>query len=125
MKIRMCGLPYNVEIVDSPLEVSHSQSGQHLYGEVSYAKSSIRIDGSKPIEQVNQALWHEILHTIIEGLNIRELMDENRNHHEIPIDQLALGINSVLMDQGITLLVRDPFGMIRSEKEMNFEEIQP
>lgn len=115
MKIRMCGLPYNVQVVDSPLDVSHSQSGQHLYGEVSYGKASIRIDGSKPIEQVNQALWHEILHTVIEGLNIRELMDENRNPHEIPIDQLALGINSVLMSLGVSLLVRDAFGVITEE----------
>jgi hypothetical protein len=91
-------------MVSSPLLVSHSQSGQQLYGEVSYAQGSIRIDESKSIEQVNQALWHEILHTIVEGLNIRELMDDNRNHHEIPIDQLALGINSVLMSLDIKLV---------------------
>jgi hypothetical protein len=45
---------------------------------------------------MNQTFWHEVMHVITERLQVRELIDNDGLHLEIPIDQIALGIFSVL-----------------------------
>ena len=100
MKIKVCGLPYEVIGVDGGHLVSHAKERTDLYGEVSYANESIRIDNTKSIEMVNQTFWHEVVHVIVNRLNIRELILEDGNHNEAAIDQLALGIFSVLDSAG-------------------------
>jgi predicted metal-dependent peptidase len=96
MKIKVCGLPFEVTGVDGGHLVSHNKERTDLYGEVSYVEESIRIDNSKSIEMMNQTFWHEVIHVIVERLNIRELRDADNNHNEMAIDQLALGVFSVL-----------------------------
>jgi hypothetical protein len=96
MQIKVCGLPFDVNFVEGGHAVSHTNERGHLYGEVSYDKESIRIDNTKSLQMMNQTFWHEVMHVIVERLQVRELIDENRNHLEVPIDQIALGIFSVL-----------------------------
>jgi len=96
MKIKVCGLPFDVSFANGGHAVSHTNERGHLYGEVSYDKESIRIDNTKSLEMMNRTFWHEVMHVIVERLQVRELMDEDNNHLEKPIDQIALGIFSVL-----------------------------
>jgi hypothetical protein len=96
MKIKVCGLPFDVSFVEGGHAVSHTKERGHLYGEVSYDQESIRIDNTKSLEQMNQTFWHEVMHVITERLQVRELIDNDGLHLEIPIDQIALGIFSVL-----------------------------
>jgi predicted metal-dependent peptidase len=96
MKIKVCGLPFEVTGVEGGHLVSHNKERTDLYGEVSYTNESIHIDNTKSIEMMNQTFWHEVMHVIVERLNIRELMTEAREHNEIAIDQLALGVFTVL-----------------------------
>ena len=104
MKIKVCGLPFDVSFVNGGHAVSHNNERNHLYGEVSYDNESIRIDGTKSLEMQNQTFWHEVLHVIVERLNIRELKDEDGVHLEAPIDQIALGIFSVLNDLTLDII---------------------
>jgi hypothetical protein len=96
MQIKVCGLPFDVSFVEGGHAVSHTSVRGHLYGEVSYDKESIRIDNTKSLEMMNQTFWHEVVHVIVERLQIRELMDHENIHYETPIDQIALGIFNVL-----------------------------
>ena len=96
MKIKVCGLPFEVTGVEGGHLVSHTKERTDLYGEVSYTNESIHIDNTKSIEMMNQTFWHEVMHVIVERLSVRELMTEGREHNEIAIDQLALGVFSVL-----------------------------
>ena len=96
MKIKVCGLPFEVTGVDGGHLVSHKKERTDLYGEVSYVNESIRIDNTKSLEMINQTFWHEVMHAIVERLGIRELKEDDGNHNEMAIDQLALGVFSVL-----------------------------
>jgi len=96
MKIKVCGLPFEVTGVDGGHLVSHNKERTDLYGEVSYTKESIQIDNTKSIEMMNQTFWHEVMHAIVERLSIRELINEDRSHNEMAIDQIALGVFNVL-----------------------------
>lgn len=96
MRIKICGLPFDISFAQGGHAVSHTDTRSHLYGEVSYDKESIRIDNTKSLEMINQTFWHEVVHVIVERLQVRELMDNDGVHLEKPIDQIALGIFSVL-----------------------------
>lgn len=96
MKIKVCGLPFEVTGVEGGHLVSHEKERTNLYGEVSYREESIRIDNTKSIEMMNQTFWHEVMHVIVERISIRELMNDDRTHNETAIDQLALGVFTVL-----------------------------
>jgi len=96
MKIKVCGLPFEVTGVDGGHLVSHNKERTDLYGEVSYTNESIHIDNTKSIEMMNQTFWHEVMHVIVERLSVRELINEDRSHNEMAIDQIALGVFSVL-----------------------------
>jgi hypothetical protein len=96
MQIKICGLPYNVTGVAGGHLVSHQKERTDLYGEVSYEDESIRIDNTKSNEMINQTFWHEVMHIIVNRLNIRELITDDGQHNEMAIDQIALGIFSVL-----------------------------
>jgi len=96
MKIKVCGLPFEVTGVDGRHLVSHNKERTDLYGEVSYEKESIHVDNTKSLEMMNQTFWHEVMHVIVNRLSVRELILEDGNHNEMAIDQIALGIFSVL-----------------------------
>ena len=105
MKIKVCGLPYTVTGVDGAHLVSHNKERTDLYGEVSYVNESINIDNTKSNEMMNQTFWHEVMHVIVNRLNIRELILEDGNHNELAIDQIALGIFSVLNSIGEDVII--------------------
>jgi hypothetical protein len=106
MKIKVCGLPFEVTGVDGGHLVSHNKERTDLYGEVSYVNESIHIDNTKSLEMVNQTFWHEVIHVIVNRLNVRELILEDGNHNEMAIDQIALGIFSVLDSIGEPVIVK-------------------
>jgi len=99
-KIRIGGMPFEIEKVETELEVCHMGSGQKLWGQISYSKHSIRVLKACP-ERELRLLIHEILHGIINEYRVRELMDDKGDHLESPIDQLALGLAEVLESIGI------------------------
>ncbi len=96
MQIKVCGAPFEVSFVDGANAVSHTSKRHYLYGETSFDNESIRIDKTISLEMINQTFWHEVMHVIAERLKIRELMNEEGDHLEFPIDQIATGIFTVL-----------------------------
>jgi len=102
-KIQIAGIPFEIERVETELEVCHTGSGQKLWGQISYSKQSIRVLKSCPEREFRSTL-HEVLHWIINEYRVRELMDDKGDHLESPIDQLALGLAEVLESIGITEL---------------------
>ena len=102
-KILIGGIPFIVDKVDAELDVCHDASGQKLWGQISYSKHSIRVLKSNP-ERELRCVLHEVLHGIVNEYQIRELMNDKRDHLEMPIDQIASGMAGVLESLGITKL---------------------
>ena len=102
-KIKIGGMPFEIEVVESELEVCHDASGRKLWGQISYTKGSIRVLKSCPERELRTVL-HEVLHGIVNEYRVRELMDDKSEHLEYPIDQLALGLAEVLESIGVTEL---------------------
>jgi hypothetical protein len=99
-EIKIGGIPYKIKTVKGELDVCHDGSGQKLWGQISYLQHSIRVLKTSPERELRLVL-HEVLHGIINEYNIRELMNDEGEHKESPIDQLALGIAEVLESIGI------------------------
>lgn len=103
-RIEVCGIPYTVSLVDGWKNVSHDPEEAPRYaGEVHWLSRDIRIDGSRDQAVVDQTLWHEIIHTVVETLKIRELIGDDGQHMEIPVEQLAVGISSVMKYLGVSI----------------------
>ena len=102
-KIRIGGMPFEIEKVEKEFEVCHDGSGQKLWGQISYSKHSIRVLKACPERELRSTI-HEVLHGIINEYRVRELMDDKGEHMESPIDQLTLGLAEVLESIGITEL---------------------
>jgi len=100
LKIKIAGMEFEVNRVETELDVCHDRSGKKLWGQISYEKQSIRILKSNK-EREFRTLLHEILHGIINEYQIRELMDDESRHLEPPIDQLSLGLAEMLESVGI------------------------
>lgn len=106
MKIEVAGKVFTVEFVDGWKQVSHNtdECPRHA-GEIHWMSSNIRVDESRESSNVEVTLWHEVVHAITDSLKIRELMDEDSlNCLEVPTEQLAVGIASVLRSVGLSLV---------------------
>ena len=101
-KVKICGVPYIIARVTNKWAVDHDGQPEGLWGQISYAKHSIRFLASSP-EQELRTVLHELLHGIIEGNDIRELKAENGSHFEAPINQLAGGLAEALESLGFKL----------------------
>lgn len=102
-KIQIGGLPFEIETVETELEVCHDGSGKKLWGQISYTKLSIRVLKACRERELRTTI-HEVLHGIVNEYRVREMMDDKGEHREEAIDQLALGLAEVLESIGITEL---------------------
>lgn len=100
MIVKIVGVPYTLSLAEDARAVCHDRSGQDLYGQIDYVRRSIRLWNSGCPEQT---LLHELLHGVIEHMKVRELMDADGRHLEIPIDQLAAGLAMALESVGVKL----------------------
>ena len=109
LELKVGGVPYTVLYVPWK-DVDHDGGGSRLYGQIDYLRHSIHIANDMPVEKQQLTLLHESLHAIINEFNIRELRNEANEHSEAAIDQLSLGIFSMLQSLGITL----PYGDVKN-----------
>ena len=101
-KITVCGIPYRIKFVDG---VKDSQDNSILWGQISYRDRIIKIDKNSTPEHKRQTFMHELIHGVIEGMSIRELIDDKGKHSEIPICQLAVGLANALSSCGLKIPV--------------------
>lgn len=96
--IKILDVTYTVEYVDKPSEVDIFKR-ESMFGQIDYWTRSIRIfDKDRSDQDVQRTIWHEILHGIVEQIHIKWATDSD----EDIVDRLALGINSVCHDNGVT-----------------------
>jgi hypothetical protein len=101
--IKIGGVPHKVTFVKSMKEVCHNDSGETMWGQISFQKDSIRLFDC-PKERLLRVFLHEIIHGVIEHYQIKQLMSEDGTHLEAPIDQLSVGLAEVLESLGVTEL---------------------
>jgi hypothetical protein len=98
------GIPYKVRLCHTWKDVSHDGLAGPAHAEISYLDCSIHVRADAPRELQAQAFIHEIIHGVIEGYKIRELMDEEEGgHYEHAVDQLATGLAEALRSLGVDL----------------------
>ena len=96
-KLNILGIEYKIQYIKNAGNVD-PQKREVLSGQVDFWTRTIRIHvNERPIQDVWQTLWHEIIHTIGTELHIEEIKFEGENDNkEKIIDLLATGINDVL-----------------------------
>ena len=95
LKVSVGGIPYTISYMPWK-EVDHSKRATGLFGETDYLAHSIHIASDVPKEKQQLTFIHEVLHTIIAEYNIKEMRTDEGIHYEHVIDQLSLGLYSVL-----------------------------
>ena len=97
-KVNILGIEYSITYVDKPSDVDIYKRSS-MWGQIDYWTRSIRIydDGKRPIEDIWQAIIHEVLHGIAELLHLKEMMKED-NHDEL--DLIALALTDVFFRNG-------------------------
>ena len=93
-KVNILGIEYKIIYVDNPVEVDIYKRDA-LWGQIDYWTRTIRIydNGDKPLEDIWQALWHEVVHGIVDLLHIKSLEGKEK---EDDVDLLALALNDIL-----------------------------
>lgn len=91
-KVNILGVTYRIEYLDKPSEVDIFKRNS-LWGQIDFWTRTIRVyDGSeRPIEDVWETIFHEVIHGIAEALKLKPLND---NHDTL--DLLALALTDVL-----------------------------
>ena len=92
-KVNILGIEYSITYCENPSEVDiHKRTA--LWGQIDYWTRTIRIyDSERPAEDIWQAIFHEIIHGIVELLHINAL---DGTEHEDDIDILALALTDIL-----------------------------
>lgn len=108
------GIPYRVRMCSSWKDVSHDGMADTAHAEISFLDHSIHVRADAPKELQAHAFMHEIIHGVIEGYKVRELMDsEEGGHYEHAVDQLATGLSEALRSLGVDLSRTLPSGRNR------------
>ena len=103
-KIKIAGVEYTITLVTDPIDVSHDKGSKRmLRGEISHLECDIRLLVTNR-SHMARTIVHELLHGVIEGYQIRELMDDDGNHREIAINQLSVGLCEAIESIGIDIL---------------------
>jgi hypothetical protein len=93
-EINIMGVNYKIEYFDKPSDVDIYKR-ESLWGQIDYWTRTIRIyNGSnRPIEDIWQTIFHEVLHGIVSALHLKSL-EKAENHDEL--DLIALGLTDIL-----------------------------
>ena len=95
--VNILGVKYTIEYVDRPSEVDYHKR-ESLWGQVDYWTRTIRIyDNGRPLEDIWQTIWHEVLHSLAEALYIESLQGQE---NESKVDILATAISDTLFRNG-------------------------
>lgn len=88
-KIKILNHEYSLVDVDFISEIDDGVT----IGDIDYVTNTIRIKSGLPESRATQAMWHEIVHGILDALGRRE-----ENEDEDLVDCIATGICCVLAD---------------------------
>jgi len=81
-------MEFTIKYFDKESEVDHDGC-KPLVGQIVYTKNEIRLlKSTRSKTAINQTLWHEILHGIIEFEHIDDLSEYN-------IDRMANALNTI------------------------------
>lgn len=85
MKIKLCGIPYEVRYVDD------SFSSDTQFGEIKYLEGVIRINNNISEAFKTRTLWHEAIHGILTLIGRDDLAEDEIlvSNMAIALDQLA------------------------------------
>jgi hypothetical protein len=87
--INILGVPYQVAYVKSVSEVD-VDGRESLLGQIDYVTSTIRAyDKDRSEAEINHTLLHEILHGLVDNLNLVPFND-NENHSQLDVLSITL-----------------------------------
>jgi hypothetical protein len=98
-EVKVFDIPYKIEYVEKPSDVDLYKR-ESLWGQIDFWTRTIRIykNDTRTVEDVWATIWHELIHAVIQQLNMRSLDLITKEHEETICDFLSMGINSILLD---------------------------
>ena len=92
--VNILGIKYTIEYCDNPVEVDINKR-ESFWGQIDFWTRTIRIyRQDRPVEDIWQTLFHEIIHGLVERLHMKALQD---NKDDDEVDLLAMGLTDVLI----------------------------
>lgn len=94
-KLTILGIPFKVIYFDDGNRVDSNDS-KYLYGQLCNDDGTMRVlRGKRPIEDIWQTIWHEVIHSITGQLG------SHRKMTEADVDALSTAINDFMWRNGL------------------------
>ncbi len=94
-KLTILGIPFKVIYFDDGNRVD-SKDDKYLYGQLCNDDGTMRVlRGKRPIEDIWQTIWHEVIHSITGQLG------SHRKMTEADVDALSTAINDFMWRNNI------------------------
>lgn len=101
MKVTIGGVSYDIVYEDTRKAIAPNKP----IGQIDYLKNKIQIYKHMTICRKRRSLMHEIVHGIIVGYHLKDLVHADGRHNEAAVDLLAIGIVEAIESLGLCIPV--------------------
>lgn len=101
MKVTIGGVRYDIVYEDTRKAIAPNKP----IGQIDYLKNKIQIYKHMTICRKRRSLMHEIVHGIIVGYHLKDLVHDDGRHNEAAVDLLAIGIVEAIESLGLCIPV--------------------
>lgn len=98
--IRAANVLYSVSLVPEDFGVREDDG---CVGTCNFRKAEIKFVRRPTPRLTAQTILHEIIHAIINGYRIKQLMNDDGDHDEDAVEQLSAGLDEVLTSIGVNI----------------------
>ena len=106
MKVTIGGVRYDIVYEDTRKAIAPNKP----IGQIDYLKNKIQIYKHMTICRKRRSLMHEIVHGIIVGYHLKDLVHDDGRHNEAAVDLIAIGIVEAIESLGLCLPVETSDG---------------
>ena len=101
MKVTIGGVSYDIVYEDTRKAIAPNKP----IGQIDYLKNKIQIYKHMTVCRKRRSLMHEIVHGIIVGYHLKDLVHDDGRHNEAAVDLLAIGIVEAIESLGLCIPV--------------------
>ena len=100
-EINILGKRYKVSYFEKPSDVDIFKR-KSLWGQIDYWTSEIRVYvGYRTEDEIWETILHEVIHGLVNELNIRALKNSDDSHNEEAVGLLSVGLYDTLYRNGM------------------------
>ena len=106
-KVRVAGVNYTITLGKDSRTLIHDKNVMppgFVWGALHYQSTEIGIFDGPNKDVTRVSAYHEIVHAILEGYHIHQMMDEDDKHIEDSVDLMAVALHEVMNSLGFDIL---------------------